>query len=644
MNFKNISILMYHEIGEQDNQWSVSSDEFEKQMQFLKDNDYKTISLDELNERIKENKEIEKHKEVDEKSVVITFDDARKGVFTHAYPLLKNFGFTATIYVVPRWIENSVSNDKNGDSDNAGDNYDIIPNEEKYSEFLTWDELKELSRDGFEIGSHSYSHSNLEKLDEISLMDDLTNADKLIQDKLGINVRHFCYPYGKYNDFVLDVVNDKYNTAVTTNKGFSKLKGKFSRQWILKNTSLNYFKKLLNKPKLSLCMITKNEEHFLEQCLNSVKDLVDEIIIVDTGSTDKTKEIAESFGAKIFDFGWCDDFSAARNESLKHATGDWILVLDADEVLDKKDSVEVEGAINTWDVQGFRILTKNYSNNSSINGWSPCHQNDVLNKSAQGWFPSLKVRLFQNNDEIKFSGKMHEVVDENIQNNNGKISMLTVPVHHYGNLKKNNNHKSEYYLELTKNKIKENPVDAKAYFELGILYKELSKFDLAEDAFKKSLSLDSQQIIPLLNLAIVQQKQNKLDEAISNLNRVLKKVDNADAYFSLGFCYFKKNDLKGSAKNFELAIKYNPRYLDAYINLGGIYEKLERFQEAANFLKRAIELNPKSARSFYNLGVIHEKTMNFIIAIKCYQKAIELNYIGKQELIIKIDELNKLID
>src|SRR3989344_364212 len=89
---------------------------------------------------------------------------------------------------------------------------------------------------------------------------------------------------------------------------------------------------------LSLCMITKNEEQFLEQCLNSVKELVDEIIIVDTGSTDKTTEIAGKFTDKIYDFKWCDDFSAARNESLKHATKNWILVLDADEQLDQKSS------------------------------------------------------------------------------------------------------------------------------------------------------------------------------------------------------------------------------------------------------------------------------------------------------------------
>ena len=83
-------------------------------------------------------------------------------------------------------------------------------------------------------------------------------------------------------------------------------------------------------------MIVKNEEAFLEKCLLSVQGLVDEIVIVDTGSTDKTKEIALKFTSKVYDFEWCDNFAAARNESLKYATGDWILVLDADEVIVKR--------------------------------------------------------------------------------------------------------------------------------------------------------------------------------------------------------------------------------------------------------------------------------------------------------------------
>ena len=88
---------------------------------------------------------------------------------------------------------------------------------------------------------------------------------------------------------------------------------------------------------VSLCMIVKNEEEHLPRCLRSVRDLVEEIIIVDTGSTDGTKELAASFGAKLYDFAWCDDFSAARNFSFSKAAADYCMWLDADDVLADKD-------------------------------------------------------------------------------------------------------------------------------------------------------------------------------------------------------------------------------------------------------------------------------------------------------------------
>ena len=83
-------------------------------------------------------------------------------------------------------------------------------------------------------------------------------------------------------------------------------------------------------PTISLCMIAKNEESNLADCLNSAKGIADEIIIVDTGSTDRTKEIAKKFSVKIYDFRWVDDFSAARNESIRHSAKHWVLVLWSD--------------------------------------------------------------------------------------------------------------------------------------------------------------------------------------------------------------------------------------------------------------------------------------------------------------------------
>ncbi len=89
---------------------------------------------------------------------------------------------------------------------------------------------------------------------------------------------------------------------------------------------------------ISLCMIVKNEEKVLKRCLDSVRDLVDEMIIVDTGSTDRTKEIAASYpGAKIYDFTWVDDFAKARNFAFSKATCDYIYSADADEEINEEN-------------------------------------------------------------------------------------------------------------------------------------------------------------------------------------------------------------------------------------------------------------------------------------------------------------------
>ena len=88
---------------------------------------------------------------------------------------------------------------------------------------------------------------------------------------------------------------------------------------------------------ISLCMIVKDEEKVLDTCLNSIHDLVDEIIIVDTGSTDKTKEIAQKYTDKIYDFKWVDDFAKARNYSFSKATKDYIMWLDADDYLPEEE-------------------------------------------------------------------------------------------------------------------------------------------------------------------------------------------------------------------------------------------------------------------------------------------------------------------
>ncbi|OXS55888.1 hypothetical protein B1A99_21930 [Cohnella sp. CIP 111063] len=147
------------------------------------------------------------------------------------------------------------------------------------------------------------------------------------------------------------------------------------------------------KPLLSLCMIVKNEEAVLDRCLQSVSRFVDEIVIVDTGSTDSSKEIAKKYTNKIYDFEWINDFAAARNESLKHATGQFILVMDADEFVDEP---------NISDLRNF--LTKQKPSNDTLYRVTVVSYKEA-NKPAT---EEPILRVFANHMNIQYVRPIHE--------------------------------------------------------------------------------------------------------------------------------------------------------------------------------------------------------------------------------------------
>lgn len=148
---------------------------------------------------------------------------------------------------------------------------------------------------------------------------------------------------------------------------------------------------------LSLCMIVKNEERTLARCLDSVKGLVDEIIIVDTGSTDTTKEIALSYTSNLYDYTWTKDFSAARNESLRKATGKWILVLDADEFVEQGNHDKLRSHIEQADPslpQGYLLTIMNMTGQNEEN--------------MSGMLQSSAARLFPNTPDLYYTRPIHE--------------------------------------------------------------------------------------------------------------------------------------------------------------------------------------------------------------------------------------------
>ena len=221
---------------------------------------------------------------------------------------------------------------------------------------------------------------------------------------------------------------------------------------------------------ISLCMIMKNEAKRLGRCLDSVKGLVDEILIVDTGSTDESINIARSYGAKVMSSPWCDDFAYSRNVGLKAASMNWILIMDPDEVMSKQDHLAIRDHTTHPEIHAWRMDTRNYGNNPWSADARPNPMDMAEGKDYKTFVPSTKTRLFQNHLGIKFKGCWHELVDYSVEKKKLTWAMSMVQIHHYPEeiLQESHKKKAAFYLRIGEKKVRENPNDNQAWWELAV--------------------------------------------------------------------------------------------------------------------------------------------------------------------------------
>lgn len=220
---------------------------------------------------------------------------------------------------------------------------------------------------------------------------------------------------------------------------------------------------------LSVCIISKNEEKVIERCLKSVCDISDEIIIIDTGSTDKTIEIASMYTNKIYRYPWCDDFSEVRNFSIDVASGEWILILDCDEELVHESKSNIN------------LLLEDKSMNAY------CLDVLLFNKGkvdSDLWI----CRLFRNNRGYKFKNRIHEQIIHCIPPNT--VGYSNLKINHYG-------YDEDYLIEKDKlnrnlrilQSCSEEEKDCFYYYCLGNLYASKKDYKLAIDTYLKSMSM-----------------------------------------------------------------------------------------------------------------------------------------------------------
>lgn len=371
---------------------------------------------------------------------------------------------------------------------------------------------------------------------------------------------------------------------------------------------------------LSLCAIVKNEEANLAQMLNSVKGVVEEMVVLDTGSSDRTREIAREFGARVYSFEWCDDFAAARNECLKYAQGDWILVLDADEMLVPTIAPQILQAIKSEDVLLINLI----------------RQETGASQSPY----SLVSRLFRNRPGIRFSRPYHAMVDDSVaeivkREPNWQIASIPeIAIWHSGYqtnsiAAKNKFQKAQAAMERY---ISYYPNDAYACSKLGALYVETGQIQRGINLLTRGLNaaaIDDSILYELnyhLGIAYRQQdavkaKQHYQAAIDTNVFPALK----LGAYNNLGNLLKDGGDLKGAEKAYKAALKIDPYFAAGHYNLGLTLKAAGNLTDAIAYYRQAIKIDPEHAEAHQNLGVALLKIGKQPESLAAFKRAIALH-------------------
>jgi tetratricopeptide (TPR) repeat protein len=195
---------------------------------------------------------------------------------------------------------------------------------------------------------------------------------------------------------------------------------------------------------VSLCMIVRDEAKHLPGCLESVRGLADEVVVVDTGSRDSTRDIARAYGARVFEMAWCDDFSAARNEWFRHARGRWIFWMDADDRLPAASRAELEYLLRT-------LPSENVAYTMRVTCPAP---------DGEPMFEVQHVRLFRNEPGLRWEYAAHEQIAPSVRRTGASLQTTDIEILHIGYTSASVRAKTERNLRLLDLGLERNPMDS----------------------------------------------------------------------------------------------------------------------------------------------------------------------------------------
>lgn len=380
--------------------------------------------------------------------------------------------------------------------------------------------------------------------------------------------------------------------------------------------------------KISVCIIVKNEEKYIKQCIESIYDLAYEIIILDTGSTDKTKEITQEFDkVKLFETTWKDDFSIARNECISYASGDWILSIDADEIFSSSYD-ELISSINQYDLNTifrFKVIS-------------------LLGENRE--FLHFRDSLFPNNKNITFFRPIHEQLSFSEMN---IIKLDNIVITHFGELedtKKLHEKKLKYIAKMEKLLETASDLDKMHYFRhLGDTYSNLNKNTIALEKYVQSYNLliingfygseDCMYVLHGILSHLLLDKKEIDYKLIEHAN----KFDWVYLQYLLGLYHSSKKEYKKSKDIFNKLLKKitEKKFISKILLELGKIELKASNHRALNYLLESEVYLPSNLETIVEIMKIYVRENDLTKAIEYFLK-LNPNSNFKDELLLLLKE------
>lgn len=341
---------------------------------------------------------------------------------------------------------------------------------------------------------------------------------------------------------------------------------------------------------ISVCMIAKNEDHHIEESLKRLRPCRFEIIVVDTGSVDRTVEIAHKYADKVFHFAWCDDFSSARNFSIQQAVNEWVLIIDCDEYLENVNLAELETSLHK-NRNAVGMITRN---------------NPYTVQGARSIMTERIGRLF-NRNYCHYEGTVHERV-RTLQGKEPECFSIPLTFYHEGYVAESDKRmRATRNLEMLLHDLVLKGPSPYIYFQLGQNYLSLNDLEKAAHYYKLGLEMNTDSASDfvksmteaygycLMNLA-------KYDTAMTLKEQYDQFSQRADFVYLMGMLHMKRGEREKALEEFEKATHLSSfsrtgvNSYRAYFQMADIYESGGDVEKARSYYKKCGDFEPALRR------------------------------------------------